>query len=540
MVVAVWGWGRMISHTCFCLALIVGVCCSKQRVLTQARAAALAAGSGGRRPRPQKTGIVRATPRFVCRRHHPLHAPLHARRANSIIQVAPQSKGVGARAPAHAGACDSGRRAGARFSRRPKTLSLPYLLPGPRAARAAARRVARAAAMWRRVCGESCADEPSFRRLRERRVSLFFVPFTPPFPTVPPAPARSHLPPPAQGSSHHAAAHEHEHVPARCRGCAAPGEGELEGAQIQPCPSAFLAHLPSLHTHTGGAHCQRLPAGRQQHCHRGQGEDGGTVAKPPRAGAWRLRSLLLFVASVAGRARLFVTRRLSPRPALLPAAGARCQGTQSRGWRGSAGARDCAFFPPRIKNGRPLIPCPCSPRLVPSPFFQAPMSRLEPTEFINDRYSKMEENLAASFGEKRRLVLLFAPACLPPSTLLPSLPPQIVRRRLNRPLTLAEKVSQRACGGGRVWADAVAALGAGPSGCCWSSPRPRGGHPGAPTLHPHAACAPGQPWLCNLTRRLAPKGGRAGGGVFVGGGCSPRQTAPRMQRALNFFVCTGP
>lgn len=75
---------------------------------------------------------------------------------------------------------------------------------------------------------------------------------------------------------------------------------------------------------------------------------------------------------------------------------------------------------------------------------QAPMSRLEPTEFINDRYAKMEENLAVRFvgqlGEPFFLCVsaFGAPANRPRSPSSP--PPQIVRRRLNRPLTLAEKV----------------------------------------------------------------------------------------------------
>jgi len=101
------------------------------------------------------------------------------------------------------------------------------------------------------------------------------------------------------------------------------------------------------------------------------------------------------------------------------------------------------------------------------------MSKMEPTEYLNDRYTAMEERLAVSrSGEmksrergawnKPTLVRPHERENRPPlnqpsffssfqvlwshglSSLLRFIPPpkQIVRKRLNRPLTLAEKVSE--------------------------------------------------------------------------------------------------
>jgi hypothetical protein len=71
------------------------------------------------------------------------------------------------------------------------------------------------------------------------------------------------------------------------------------------------------------------------------------------------------------------------------------------------------------------------------------MSKVEPDEFINDRYKAIEERLSVSRARFRRTCKsLQADECAtaaewcvrtPP-------PPQIVRKRLNQPLTLAEKV----------------------------------------------------------------------------------------------------
>ena len=69
------------------------------------------------------------------------------------------------------------------------------------------------------------------------------------------------------------------------------------------------------------------------------------------------------------------------------------------------------------------------------------MSKMEPDEYINDRYKAIEERLAvgAAAGAKNTCIRGSAllTACMPRS--------QVVRKRLNTPLTLAEKVGKAAC-----------------------------------------------------------------------------------------------
>jgi hypothetical protein len=84
---------------------------------------------------------------------------------------------------------------------------------------------------------------------------------------------------------------------------------------------------------------------------------------------------------------------------------------------------------------------------------QVPMSKFEPGEYINDRYQAIEERLSVSWRRVRAHKFCHIPSIfqrLLHTTRVPS--PQIVRKRLNRPLSLAEKVwrasskrSGRAC-----------------------------------------------------------------------------------------------
>jgi hypothetical protein len=85
------------------------------------------------------------------------------------------------------------------------------------------------------------------------------------------------------------------------------------------------------------------------------------------------------------------------------------------------------------------------------------MSRFEENEFINDRYAAMEERLAVSFVSplvlfprsprararspaKQQKLTARSLALLLVNSPLPKNKRQIVRKRLNKPMTLAEKV----------------------------------------------------------------------------------------------------
>lgn len=86
-----------------------------------------------------------------------------------------------------------------------------------------------------------------------------------------------------------------------------------------------------------------------------------------------------------------------------------------------------------LTHGLPLSP---SPRL-----FQAPMSRMEPDQLINDRYEAIEERLKVCVARcrcrQRRFRIYGAHPARSPT---PPVDLQVVRKRLNRPLTFAEKV----------------------------------------------------------------------------------------------------
>lgn len=84
-----------------------------------------------------------------------------------------------------------------------------------------------------------------------------------------------------------------------------------------------------------------------------------------------------------------------------------------------------------------------------------PLSKFEPNETLNSRYAAMEKRLAVSF-EAFSMIKFDAAVhtCLPgkawrlevlDSPLYIVCHAQVVRKRLNRPLTLAEKVSQGNC-----------------------------------------------------------------------------------------------
>ena len=77
------------------------------------------------------------------------------------------------------------------------------------------------------------------------------------------------------------------------------------------------------------------------------------------------------------------------------------------------------------------------------------MSKFEPTEFVDDRYSKMSERLEVCRNQLLHTTLYYVPCRGHPfmaaitrllRPLLTCIPLQVVRKRLDRPLTLAEKV----------------------------------------------------------------------------------------------------
>jgi hypothetical protein len=77
------------------------------------------------------------------------------------------------------------------------------------------------------------------------------------------------------------------------------------------------------------------------------------------------------------------------------------------------------------------------------------MSRVEPDQYINDRYQAIEDRLKVSqlkVSARCRHCPHFSQLALLPCSPPPRLV-QVVRKRLNRPLTYAEKVStQQGCG----------------------------------------------------------------------------------------------
>jgi len=72
---------------------------------------------------------------------------------------------------------------------------------------------------------------------------------------------------------------------------------------------------------------------------------------------------------------------------------------------------------------------------------QVPMSRLEPDEDLRQRYAAMEDRLSVSVQQSSfHQIYCVKFGCLWLTDFHFSL--QIVRKRLNRPMTLAEKVSR--------------------------------------------------------------------------------------------------
>ena len=69
-------------------------------------------------------------------------------------------------------------------------------------------------------------------------------------------------------------------------------------------------------------------------------------------------------------------------------------------------------------------------------YLQTPLSRVEPDQLLNDRYAAMEERLAVSFKQ----VYCMPNSLIEQVTDQDLLVMQIVRKRLNKPMTYAEKV----------------------------------------------------------------------------------------------------